>query len=62
MDLSMGALFNAKERDLPDWEALLAEADSGFVLRQVIQPARSALAIIEVMWMVNDEGSESLQK
>ncbi|KAI1744414.1 S-adenosyl-L-methionine-dependent methyltransferase [Xylaria scruposa] len=56
MDLSMGALFNAQERDLLEWKALLAQADSRFVLQRVIQSDRSALAIIEVVWKV--QGAE----
>ncbi|PCG94843.1 O-methyltransferase, family 2 [Penicillium occitanis (nom. inval.)] len=50
MDLSMAALFNARERDEAEWRNLLLEADSRFVLKRVIQPPGAALAIMEVVW------------
>ncbi|KAI1275240.1 O-methyltransferase-domain-containing protein [Xylaria sp. FL0933] len=52
-DLSMTTLFNARDRNSEDWRALFSEADSRFVLKSVIQPAGSALAILDLRW--NDE-------
>ncbi|KAK2592808.1 hypothetical protein QQS21_009512 [Conoideocrella luteorostrata] len=52
MDLTMAAVFNAKERALDDWKALLTEADARFEMQNVIQPKGSALAIIDVRWTV----------
>lgn len=51
----MAAVFNSHERNLGQWRSLLAEADSRFELRKVIQPPGSILAIIEVGW--NDSRS-----
>lgn len=50
MDLSMGSVFNGKERDAAEWKGLLARADSRFVLRKIVQPSGSSLAMIEVDW------------
>ncbi|KAI1443858.1 S-adenosyl-L-methionine-dependent methyltransferase [Annulohypoxylon stygium] len=49
-DLNMGAIFNARERSVAEWKALITEADARFQLKQVIQPKGSALAIMEVRW------------
>ncbi|RYP67312.1 hypothetical protein DL770_008641 [Monosporascus sp. CRB-9-2] len=49
-DLNMAAIFNAQERTVEEWKALLTEADSRFKLTKVIQPRGSALAILEVVW------------
>ncbi|KAI0474679.1 S-adenosyl-L-methionine-dependent methyltransferase [Xylaria cf. heliscus] len=49
-DLTMGAVFNARERSTNEWRALFAEADLKFHLREIIQPAGSALAFLEVSW------------
>lgn len=46
----MGAYFNAQERDIHEWTALLAEADPRFDVKGVILPSGSALSIIEVVW------------
>lgn len=48
----MAAVFNSHERSLVQWHNLLAEADSLFELRNIIQPPGSILAIIEVGWTV----------
>lgn len=50
MDMSMGALFNSRERYLHEWKGLLAEADERFVLRRVIEPNGYGLAILEIEW------------
>ncbi|KAF7534727.1 hypothetical protein G7054_g5962 [Neopestalotiopsis clavispora] len=50
-DLSMTALFNAQDRTIDDWKTLLSQADSRFVLENVIEPKGSALAILEVAWV-----------
>ncbi|KAI2468973.1 S-adenosyl-L-methionine-dependent methyltransferase [Annulohypoxylon bovei var. microspora] len=50
MDLNMGAAFNAQERTVSDWKGILQNADARFVLKDVIQPKGSALALIDVRW------------
>jgi hypothetical protein len=47
----MTALFNAQDRTINDWKTLLSQADSRFVLENVIEPKGSALAILEVAWV-----------
>ncbi|KJZ71732.1 hypothetical protein HIM_08874 [Hirsutella minnesotensis 3608] len=49
-DLQMATLFNARERTVAEWKALLQEAHPGFVLKRKIEPKGSALAILEVIW------------
>lgn len=49
-DLSMTALFNARDRTAADWKNLFSEADSRFVLESVIQPPGSALAMLDLRW------------
>lgn len=41
---------NAKERDLDEWKALLAEADARFKFRDLHHSRDSALAIFEAVW------------
>ncbi|KAH9997808.1 sterigmatocystin 8-O-methyltransferase [Xylariaceae sp. FL0662B] len=53
VDLNMGCFFNARERYLHEWKALLAAADELFVLQRVIEPKRSSLAILEIIWDVS---------
>lgn len=53
-DLNMGALFNARERTASEWEALLNEASPRFILRGVVVPKGSDLAIIDVCWGRNN--------
>ncbi|RYP61899.1 hypothetical protein DL770_009691 [Monosporascus sp. CRB-9-2] len=48
-DVHMANLFNGQERTVKEWTALLAEADPRFVVKQVIEPKRSALGIIEAV-------------
>ncbi|KAI3324566.1 sterigmatocystin 8-O-methyltransferase [Xylariaceae sp. AK1471] len=50
VDMMMGVLLNARERTYGEWKALLAEADHGFILKEVIEPQESALALIDVRW------------
>ncbi len=47
-DLNMMALFNARDWTANDWRVLFSEAGSRFVLRSVIQPTGSALAILDL--------------
>lgn len=47
-DLTMMQVFNSHERDLDQWRALLAAADEGLRLRQVIAPFGSAMSLLEV--------------
>ncbi|RYO75687.1 hypothetical protein DL766_007065 [Monosporascus sp. MC13-8B] len=49
-DLNMLALFNARERSAREWGALLARADAKFVLKGVIEPPGSSLALIDIRW------------
>ncbi|KAI1458806.1 S-adenosyl-L-methionine-dependent methyltransferase [Annulohypoxylon moriforme] len=49
-DLNMGAFFNARERSLEEWKDLLAQADPRFVLRRVVEPKGSGLAMMEIIW------------
>jgi hypothetical protein len=49
-DLVMKACFNAKERDMNDWRALLSKADERFVMKEVKRPEGSQLQIIDVEW------------
>ena len=50
MDLTMLEIGNAKERDIGEWQALFAQADSKFVFKGVKQPEGSRLAILETVW------------
>ncbi|KAI0173698.1 sterigmatocystin 8-O-methyltransferase [Hypoxylon sp. FL1284] len=56
MDLEMAYTFNARERTLADWRALFEEANPAFVLKNVIEPDNSAMAILELSW----EGADGL--
>ncbi|KAI1452578.1 sterigmatocystin 8-O-methyltransferase [Annulohypoxylon moriforme] len=47
-DLTMMQVFNSHERDLDQWRALLAAADEGLRIRQVITPFGSAMSLLEV--------------
>lgn len=47
----MTTLFNARERTAEEWKDLFAKADPRFVLKQIIEPKGSALAILEAVWM-----------
>ena len=48
----MKAMFNAKERDLEDWNSLLLKADLRYKILKVNKLASSPLALIEVSWDV----------
>lgn len=47
-DLTMMQAFNSKERDLEDWNGLLAAADPSLELVGVVQPFGSAMSVLEV--------------
>jgi hypothetical protein len=49
-DLVMKECFNAKERDINDWTALLRKADERFIIDEVKRPEGSQLGIIDVKW------------
>lgn len=49
-DLNMAAAFNSKERTLAEFKSLFESADPSFVLRKVIEPAGSALGMVEFVW------------
>lgn len=48
-DLTMMQAFNSKERDLEDWENLLAATDPNLQLVNVVQPFGSAMSVLEVV-------------
>ena len=50
MDMIMLSLFNARERERADWEALFAEADPRFRPVSVWVPEGATLAIVEAVW------------
>ncbi|KAF2724202.1 S-adenosyl-L-methionine-dependent methyltransferase [Polychaeton citri CBS 116435] len=47
-DLMMIGTFNAKEREVEEWSALLEEADARLNIRSIKRPAGSELSVIEV--------------
>ncbi|ETS86516.1 hypothetical protein PFICI_00344 [Pestalotiopsis fici W106-1] len=56
MDLNMLGGFNARERSIQEWKALLAAADERFVIRRVIPHARSSMSIKEIVWDASNSG------
>lgn len=50
MDLTMLALLNAKERDVPGWIDLFAQADPRFKFLGAKTPAGSRMSIMEAVW------------
>jgi hypothetical protein len=50
MDVTMLELLNAKERDVDDWTALFAMADSRFKFLGATQPTGSRMSIMEAVW------------
>ncbi|KAF4989101.1 hypothetical protein FGRMN_9343 [Fusarium graminum] len=48
-DLTMRQVFNAKERGIDDWEALLRAADPRFVLESVRQPEGSNMSLLTII-------------
>ena len=59
-DLAMLKSHNAKERDIEDWIGLLAKADSRFRLLNCKQPTGSRLTVMEVGWLEDKVGHESV--
>ncbi|KAI2602063.1 S-adenosyl-L-methionine-dependent methyltransferase [Hypoxylon sp. NC1633] len=49
-DLNMAAAFNSQERTVAEFEALFRQADPSYVLRNVVEPAGSALGMLEFVW------------
>ncbi|KAJ4356448.1 uncharacterized protein N0V89_004481 [Didymosphaeria variabile] len=49
-DTAVRALTNGKEREVIDWKALFAEADSRFHVLSIEKPTGSSLGIIVVQW------------
>jgi 6-hydroxytryprostatin B O-methyltransferase len=47
-DLTMRQVFNARERGVDDWEALLREADSRLTLDEVRQPEGSNMCLLAI--------------
>lgn len=52
VDMSLKTFFNARERYLEEWKAVLAAADERFVLNRVLVPDHR-LSILEVLWDVS---------
>ncbi|KIW08680.1 uncharacterized protein PV09_00631 [Verruconis gallopava] len=50
MDLTMLSLLNAKERDVPDWIHLFAQADPRFKFLGAKTPEGSRMSIMEAVW------------
>ena len=46
----MAAAFNGQERTVAEFKSLLEKADPRFVLRNSIEPAGSALGMLEFVW------------
>lgn len=49
-DLVMKEMFNSKESNIEDWEALLKRADEHLKIVEVKRPEGSTLQIIDVEW------------
>ena len=45
----MKHVYNGKERDAAEWNALIAQVDSRLQVREIISPPGSLLSIIEVV-------------
>ena len=50
MDLIVMSLFNAREREVRDWEKLFEMADSRFTDVKVWVPEGSSLCLLEATW------------
>ena len=50
MDLTMLEIWNARERDLGEWKALLGGVHERLVVGRVLRPEGSRLALIETVW------------
>lgn len=48
-DLTMLQAFNSKERDLDDWQSLLALVSPDLQLNHVVQPFGSAMSVLEIV-------------
>lgn len=48
MDLEMMTIFNSKEREIGDWQAIFQRADPRLEIRRVVKPPGSVNSIIEV--------------
>ncbi|RYP52211.1 hypothetical protein DL770_011021 [Monosporascus sp. CRB-9-2] len=59
-DIMVKMALNARERTRKEWEALLAAADSGFVIESVVSPSHSAHSIIEIVWKGQYSGLASM--
>ena len=49
MDLAMGMMFNAKEREMHEWTAIIEAADPRLKVKNVVTPRGSTLSMIEVI-------------
>ena len=49
-DLTMLQAHNAQERERGEWEELVRQAGSSLVLRNVVQPFKSVMAVLEVSY------------
>lgn len=48
-DMTMMETFNSHEREIDEWKDLIQGVHTGLRVQQVIQPAGSSMAIIEVV-------------
>ena len=48
-DLTMWQTFNAQERDLDSWKALLANADERLKLVSIVEPFGSIMSVLEIV-------------
>ncbi|GKT85912.1 sterigmatocystin 8-O-methyltransferase [Colletotrichum tofieldiae] len=50
MDIGLLATMNGRERTLDEWKAMISQADPRFVVKDVVQPKGSMLAMMEIVW------------
>ena len=50
MDLDVMSITGGKERQIEDWEDLFRSVDPKLIVKNVNQPAGSALGVMEVVW------------
>jgi 6-hydroxytryprostatin B O-methyltransferase len=49
MDLNMMTLFNARERNMDEWEMIVKAADSRLKIKNVVTPPGSVLSVLELV-------------
>ena len=48
MDMAMYPIANGKQRDMNDFQSILADADPRLLLKRVTVPSGSAMGLLEV--------------